>query len=127
MTLFQHDQGANSDLNILYDDTLLEQVICFVYLGVEICSNGKIHTSESSIIMKARKGQFKLAHTGSSLPLETVLWVYQRLIDPILTHGYEVWGPLGAGSKFKEYGIYECYRDGGRAELTGEKDRRNFL
>ena len=127
MVLWSTAPKLGSKLTILYGDTVLDHVDRFVYLGVEVCSNGKLHTDESPMLMKASRAQFKLSQTEHNLAFDTVLWLHERLVDPIISHGCEVWGPIGKGTKIKEHGIYESLRDGGKSELVGEKIRLRFL
>ena len=127
MVLWSNAPKDISKLNILYGDSILDQVERFVYLGVEIRSNGKLHTDESPMLMKANRAQFKLSQTVYNLAFDTVLWLHERMVDPIISHGCEVWGPIGKGRKIKEFGIYESLRDEGKSELVGEKIRMRFL
>ena len=60
------------------------------------------------MLMKTRKAQIKLAQTGTGLVLETILWLHEHMVDPILSHGCQAWAPLGVGKEIQNYGIYEC-------------------
>ena len=114
-------------LTFMYGDEILEQVKTFIYLRVEILATGNIHSHEAPLVYKAKKAQFKMAQLCTSLSLETVLWLYQRMIDPILLHGSEVWSVIGVGAKVKQHGIYDTLRDGRKLETLGESIRRDFL
>ena len=54
--------------------------------------------------------------------VETILWLHQRMVDPILTQGCEVWGPIGVGNQTKESRIYPNFRDGGKLGDSGRKN-----
>ena len=75
MVLWSPAPKHNKKLTILYGDLILEQVERFMYLGVEICSKGRIHMDESPMLIKARRAQFKLSQTGYNLAFDTVLWL----------------------------------------------------
>ena len=98
-----------------------------VMYGEEILESGEIHSSEAPLLQKARRAQFKMSHLSASLPLETVLWLYQRMVDPILLHGCEVWSVIGIGEKVQLLEVYDTMRDGGKHDLIGECMRRDFL
>ena len=125
---FKTRKGVKENkLTMLYGDVELELVSSFVYLGVEFTDKGELHSEQAPILQKAARAQFKLSQLSSSLPLETVLWLHKRMVDPILQHGSEVWGILGVGDLVKKHGIYETFRDGGKHKVVGEKMRLNFL
>ena len=127
MSLGSNGPNHGTRMNVMYGEEPLEQVSSFVYLGVEILETGSIHSVEAPLIHKATWAQFRLSHLTASLPLETILWLYQRMVDPILLHGSEVWSVIGIARNIRQLGIYDTLRDGGKQDLIREKMRRDFL
>ena len=80
-------------LNI-FDDTLLESVRNFIYLGVNISSNGKFFQAQKHLSEQASKALFALRNLfdGKMLCIEDKIKLFDSLVQPILMYGCEIWG-----------------------------------
>ena len=81
-------------LNIYFDETLLESVRNFIYLGVNISSNGKFFQAQKHLSEQASKALFALRNLfdGKMLCIEDKIKLFDALVQPILMYGCEIWG-----------------------------------
>ena len=81
-------------LNIYFDETLLESVGNFIYLGVNISSNGKFFQAQKHLSEQASKALFALRNffDGKMLCTEDKIKLFDALVQPILMYGCEIWG-----------------------------------
>ena len=87
--------GKIRKLSTLYtNQTKLEKVDSFCYLGIMFKYNNTFQLSMQHNIDKARKALFKLDGTISKCqkPIALQLYLFDCLIKPILLYGCEIWG-----------------------------------
>ena len=71
----------------------LEQVSCYIYLGIEISDNGTMKSAQVNIKNRALKAVFKLrkllreSHIRPTLSLK----LFDQMIKPICLYGSEIW------------------------------------
>ena len=88
-------KGKIRKLSTLYiNQTKLERVDSFCYLGIISKYNNTFQLSIQHNIDKARKALFKLDGTISKcqMPIALQLYLFDCLIKPILLYGCEIWG-----------------------------------
>ena len=81
-------------LNIYFDEILLESVNNFIYLGVNVSSNGKFFQVQKHLSEQATKAMFALKNLFDNklLCIEDKLKLFDSLVQPILMYGSEIWG-----------------------------------
>ena len=82
----------NSDIK--YNTTPVEQVYSYQYLGVNISFTGNLKQASIDLSAKATKALFSLnskIKEYSTLNAETLLKLFDTLIQPILTYASEIW------------------------------------
>ena len=88
-------KGKIRKLSTLFiNQTKLEKVNSFCYLGIIFKYNNTFELSIQHNIDKARKALFKLDGTISKcqMPIVLQLYLFDCLIKPILLYGCEIWG-----------------------------------
>ena len=88
-------KGKIRKLSTLYlNQTKLERVDSFCYLGIIFKYNNTFQSSIQHNIDKARKALFKLDGTNSKcqMPIALQLYLFDCPIKPILLYGCEIWG-----------------------------------
>ena len=96
--------GRQLDVNLTYKGNIIEQVGHYKYLGNTIRSiqrYGDIFANNYEYLCdKARKATFgllsRLRHVGP-LPPQTMIYLFESCVQPILTYGSDVWGANKAG------------------------------
>lgn len=80
--------------NIMINDTPLEIVDSYKYLGVLMPKSRSFHQTKKHAIEQARKALFGLYRKirNLELPLDCQLKLFDNTILPILTYGAEIWG-----------------------------------
>ncbi|MEW8546880.1 MAG: reverse transcriptase family protein, partial [Candidatus Thiodiazotropha sp.] len=86
--------NRHEQVEIFYDETLLEIVNTFIYLGVNVSSNGKFYQSQKHLSEQASKALFALRKLFDSnlLCIKDKLKLFDSLVQPILMYGSEIWG-----------------------------------
>ena len=82
------------DTDIKYNNTPVEQVYSHQYLGVNISFTGNLKQASMDLSAKATKALFSLKSKikeYSTLNVETLLKLFDTLIQPILTYKSEIW------------------------------------
>ena len=76
-----------------FEDTLLENVKSYTYLGVEFTINGSFTNAQKILLGKANKATFQLLKVinNSNISPVNAMHLFHRLIVPICTYGAEVW------------------------------------
>ncbi|MEW8545044.1 MAG: reverse transcriptase family protein [Candidatus Thiodiazotropha sp.] len=82
------------NFEVLYEGSSLENVSNFLYLGVNVASNGKFYQAQKHLSEQASKALFSLNKLFSDniLCVQDKLKLFDSLILPILTYGCEIWG-----------------------------------
>ena len=76
-----------------YNDSVLQTVTQFSYLGIVMKYNGNFQLAISTLMGKARKAYFKIKKTiGLNNPCRLLEKLFDTLVSPILTYCCEVWG-----------------------------------
>ena len=77
-----------------FDEILLENVRQFIYLGVNISSNGKFLQAQKHLTEQASKALFALSNIFDStmLCIGVKIKLFESLVQPILMYGCEIWG-----------------------------------
>ena len=72
----------------------LESVNNFIYLGVNVSSNGKFFQAQKHLSEQATKAMFALKNLFDNklLCIEDKLKLFDSLVQPILMYGSEIWG-----------------------------------
>jgi hypothetical protein len=80
----------------------LEYVNSYVYLGIEISSNGKFTQCKQGLTTKGKKAMNKLKSliVGTNIKKSLALKMFDQLVFPILSYGCEVWGFEDLGKVF---------------------------
>ena len=86
--------NIHEQFNIFYDEVQLEVVNTFIYLGVNVSSNGKFYQAQKHLSEQALKAMFALKNVFDSnvLCVKDKLKLFESLIQPILMYGCEIWG-----------------------------------
>ena len=80
---------------VLCQNTPLENVNSYKYLGVWISKNGKFTKSKTTLCLQAKKVVFGLKRAIAKLkspPVQVSLHLYNTIVRPFLCYGCEVWG-----------------------------------
>ena len=80
--------------DIKYNNTPVEQVYSYQYLGVNISFTGNLKQASMDLSAKATKALFSLnskIKEYSTLNAEILLKLFDTLIQPILTYASEIW------------------------------------
>ena len=88
-------RGKVKNVKILYmDDTPIERVDTFTYLGVKLKYNNTFQTAIKHNVEKAKKALFKLEMTWLKVDVSipTKIHLFDHTIMPILLYGCEIWG-----------------------------------
>ena len=76
------------------DDSELETVTNYCYLGIVFSSSGNFNLAMENLYEKARKALFKLKQYNLKDDVKTAFKLFNALILPILRYGSEVWAPF---------------------------------
>jgi hypothetical protein len=107
--------GRKTSDTFSYNNTKLESVQSFTYLGVDISASGSFSSGIKSLVTKAKKAMIPLYRTivQFDLPFKNVHKMFTSLIEPILLYNSENWACMTS----KE--IERCKNDNNRIyELT---------
>ena len=87
-------RGLRNMPNFNFEDSLLEIVDHFSYLGVQFSYNGKFTRTKIYVVEQARRAMFSVMKKARklSLPVDMQLHLFDTMISPILMYGSEVWG-----------------------------------
>lgn len=76
-----------------YNDSCIETVSHYSYLGIVIKCNGNFNLAINTLMEKARKAYFKIKKTvGLNNPCRLLEKLFDTLISPILMYCSEIWG-----------------------------------
>ena len=86
--------NRRSNVELYFDNILLEQVTSFTYLGVTLSSNGKFFQTQKSLAEQANKALYSLNKLFDKVHLNITekIKLFDSMILPILNYGCEVWG-----------------------------------
>ena len=90
--IFGSRQNRNFSFKI--DNTFLEIVNSYKYLGVFLAKSGSFLTAKKHLAQQARKAMHLLYSriNNLNLPIDLILKLFDNTILPILTYSAEVWG-----------------------------------
>jgi hypothetical protein len=95
------------------DNTDIECVKHYKYLGIILSSSGSFKEAKSYLYKKALKSAFKIykdiKHTDP--PIRTLLHLFDHLVKPIVTYGSEIWGTLSTKMHNTNKDLYETFKD----------------
>ena len=83
------------NLKFYYDETELEIVSSFSYLGIIFSTGGSFSNAQKTLAGQAQKAVFKLnsyLYNFDTLTTRHILELFDKLVSPILNYGAEVWG-----------------------------------
>ena len=82
------------NVELFYNNTKLDIVNKFTYLGVTLSSTGKCYQSQKALADQARRAIYSLHSLFDVVPLQISekLKLFDSMIMPILNYGAEVWG-----------------------------------
>ena len=86
--------NRRSNVELYFDNILLEQVTSFTYLGVTLSSNGNFFQTQKSLAEQANKALYSLNKLFDKVHLNITEKnkLFDSMILPILNYGCEVWG-----------------------------------
>ena len=86
--------GKKRNYNFYIANEEIEIVDRFKYLGVVFSRNGRFSDTINENIEKGRKGLFRLRRTFTekNLPVDCQIELFEKVIEPILLYGCELWG-----------------------------------
>ena len=92
--IFQKTGRKPKNLSFYINNTPIEIVQEYTYLGITITSSGTFTVAQKILAEKALNALFKIRkHINfSRLPLRSARQIFETAIKPILTYGCEVWG-----------------------------------
>ena len=72
----------------------IEVMPSFSYLGIKFNYNNKMTIPQKDIVDRASRAMFALIKKAKckNIPLDTMLFLFNKTIIPILTYGSEIWG-----------------------------------
>lgn len=85
--------NRRSNVELYFDNILLEQVTSFTYLGVTLSSNGNFFQTQKSLAEQANKALYSLNKLFDKVHLNITekIKLFDSMILPILNYGCEVW------------------------------------
>lgn len=91
--IFSHSK-AKSNLHFYLNDTELEIVNDFTYLGVKFSKSGSFKSAKEHIAEQGNKALFSLLRKirDLNLPYDVQIDLFEKTIKPVLLYGCEVWG-----------------------------------
>ena len=74
---------------------VLECVLQYKYLGVNVSNSGKFSVAEKNLSLKANRALFSIKQSifDKSLKASAILHIFDVLIKPIALYGSEIWNP----------------------------------
>lgn len=87
------------DLQFLYDNTNIEIVTSFTYLGIVFTPGGSFNEAQHTLAGQAQKAIFKLnkyLYKFTAITVKHKLDLFDKLVSPILNYSAEVWGFIPA-------------------------------
>ena len=92
--VFKKHNRRTENVELLYNNQVLNFVKCFTYLGVNLSSNGNLHQTQKSLHEQSLKGLFPLNSVFDmvSLDISDKVRLFDSMVLPILCYGSEVWG-----------------------------------
>lgn len=102
-----NNAGRLSNVQFKLNNTVLECVHRYKYLGLTFCSSGSFMYAQEELYNKASKAYFKLSKDLLSLNpgLHTSMHVFDHTIKPILLYGCEIWGTFNTFSAKFRHGM----------------------
>jgi hypothetical protein len=95
--IFSKNKNASTNepaFNFTFNNSLLEKVNEYKYLGLIFNSNGKLNNASQNLAQKGRKAYFGFRSKiqfGNNLSVKNWLNLYDSIISPIMTYGSEIW------------------------------------
>lgn len=104
--IIYQDKKRNKD-TFIYNNTEIECVKTYTYLGVNISSDGKFIDAKTRLYKKGLKAYFKLQQTlaNTTTSIKTQMHIFDHTIKPILLYGSEIWGSFSLTKKLKQQGF----------------------
>ena len=82
------------NVQFIYDNTEVEIVKEFNYLGIYLSRTGSFRSGKKYIVQKATNAMYNVLRKGrkQNMSIECQLDLFSKLVKPILLYGCEVWG-----------------------------------
>ena len=96
-----------------FENSLIECVNKYKYLGVILSSCGSFKEARSHLYYKALKASFKLYKDLKSIhpSIKTLLHLFDHMIKPIALYGCEIWGTLTARIQEKDKHLHDIFKE----------------
>ena len=92
--VMKNKNRKNNKIDFFLSGQKLDNVTEFTYLGIKINAAGSFKPTLPHLSLKAERAIFSLnsKYKINKLPVKIALHIFQSCMQPILTHGSEVWG-----------------------------------
>lgn len=92
-TLIFNKKGTFTPEKFYYGNEIIECVNNYTYLGIDLDSSGSFNNAVKKLYAKGLKALYKLYKlTDNNYNIQTILYIFDHTIAPILLYGSEVWG-----------------------------------
>ena len=91
--LIFNSNGKSFSNHFYYNNSIIETVTQYCYLGITLKYNGNVGLATSILMEKARKALFKMKKSsGLNNPCKLLEKLFDSIIVPIMFYGCEIWG-----------------------------------
>jgi hypothetical protein len=91
---------------VTYNNTVLENVQIYKYLGIQFHASGKFEIARQDLVDRSLKAMFKLTSTFKNIQPSfiTSMHLFDRMVKPVLTYGADICGyrPSKCASLYNE-------------------------
>ena len=129
-TMVISNRKSPAKIETRYNDTVLEQVNTFPYLGITLNNKGNFEQNKINMINKCTKAFYKLwrSSKNANLSVKSLFHLYDHTIKPILVYGSEVTFTFNLKKRKGElHGNFEDFECKGEYERIHKKMIRYTL